>query len=299
MSQNNKENKMSKKLKKIKKEEKYNYKLDKRITNREFKLLLKPEHLDRHREVDAIKTIVQTVVEKAGLEFSTSDTISSGMRNIYFYDTEDDAFHRNKLILRVRESRSDAWTDDWCEVTMKCRSEDRELAFERNPVPSAHLPARVRFKEEILKAGPIGSIRRIFSHNAILDAVPLDKVQTKTIEELSVIYPALKDLNLPFEKKLHLVGGKNNKILEACVTLGTIVFSPTVHAHCELAIWFKSVGEPLVGELAFAYRVKKNNRKDAAAHKKADELFKCLQHMFSQHLFNGTTKTALLYGKKE
>lgn len=285
--------------KKFKKEKKYNYELDKRITNREFKLLLKPEHLDRHREVEAIKTIVQSVVERGGLEFSTSDTMSSGLRNIYFYDTDDESFRRNKLILRIRESRSDAWTDDWCEVTMKCRSEDKELAFSRDPQPAGHLPSRLRFKEEILKAGPVGSIRRIFSHNAILDSVPLEKVYTRTVEDLAVIYPALREMNLPFEKKIHLVGGKTNKILEACVTLGTIAFSPTVHAHCELAIWFKGVGEPLVGELAFAYKVKKNNRNDKAAHKKADELFRNLQHMFAQHLFNGTTKTALLYGRKE
>lgn len=290
---------MSKRLKKEFKEEKYDYKIDKRITNREFKLLLKPDHLDRHREIEAIKTIVQHVVEQAGLSFTTPETLSSGLRNVYFYDTEDASFRRNKLILRVRETRSDVWTDDWCEVTLKCRSEDKELAFNRDPKPVSHIDSRLRFKEEILKAGPMGSIRRIYSHNAILDQVPLDKATARTLEEVSVVFPGIKGVNLPFEKKLQFVGGKTNKILEACVTLGHIGFSEKVTAHCELAIWFKGVGEPIVGELAFAYKVKKNNRKDAEAHRKADELFRRLQFMFDKHIFNGTTKTALIYGKKE
>jgi hypothetical protein len=72
-----------------------------------------------------------------------------------------------------------------------------------------------------------------------------------------------------------------------------------VHAHCEIAIWFHTVGEPMIGELAFAYRVHKNNRKDIETHRLADEFFKKLQQFFAKDLALGTTKTAMMYGSKE
>ena len=79
------------------------------------------------------------------------------------------------------------------------------------------------------------------------------------------------------EAPVSLVGGKANKILEACLPLGNIVFGPNVSAHCDVAIWMRSVGEPIVGELAFSYRVLKTNRDDSAAHQLADKFFKNLQ----------------------
>ena len=88
-------------------------KLDKRITNREFKLLLKPRGLDRRHRITELQTEIHNLCEESGLLFTAPETLNSGMRNIYFVDTVDNALRRNKLILRVRESRKEAWTDDW------------------------------------------------------------------------------------------------------------------------------------------------------------------------------------------
>lgn len=274
-------------------------KLDKRITNREFKLLLKPRGLDRRHRIAELQTEIHNLCEECGLQFSIPETMNSGMRNIYFVDTLDNALRRNKLILRVRESRKEAWTDDWCEVTFKCRSEDIDRAWALNPIPKTEIPFRLRFKEEILKDGPVGSIRRLYSHNAVIDQVPIARVHTHKLSNLVPIYPGLADVNLPFDQKLRIVGNAKNKILEACVTLGNIVFSDTVQAHCEIAIWFHTVGDPMVGELAFAYRVHKKNRKDIAAHRQADHFFKKLQEFFAKDIAQGTTKTAMIYGSKE
>ena len=63
--------------------------------------------------------------------------------------------------------------------------------------------------------------------------------------------------------------------------------------------WFRTVGDPMIGELAFAYHVNKHNRKDMSAHHKADEFFKKLQQFFTKDLAQGTTKTAMMYGSKE
>ena len=275
-------------------------KLDKRITNREFKLLLKPRGLDRHHRITELQTEIHNLCEESGLVFTAPETLNSGMRNIYFVDTLDNGLRRNKLILRVRESRKEAWTDDWCEVTFKCRSEDIDRAWALNPIPKTEIPFRIRFKEEILQDGPIGSIRRLYSHNAILDQVAtIDRVPTRKLSALLPIFPGLAELNLPFDQKLRIVGNAKNKVLEACVTLGSIAFSNQVHAHCEIAIWFHTVGEPMIGELAFAYRVHKNNRKDIETHRLADDFFKKLQQFFAKDIALGTTKTAMMYGTKE
>lgn len=274
-------------------------KLDKRVTNREFKLLLKPRGLDRRHRITELQTEISNLCEESGLVFTAPETLNSGMRNIYFVDTLDNGLLRNKLILRVRESRKEAWTDDWCEVTFKCRSEDIDRAWALNPIPKTEIPFRIRFKEEILKDGPIGSIRRLYSHNAILDQVAIDRIPTRKLSVLLPTFPGLADLNLPFNEKLRIVGNAKNKVLEACVTLGNIAFSSKVHAHCEIAIWFHTVGEPMVGELAFAYRVHKSNRKDIEAHRLADEFFKKLQQFFAKDIALGTTKTAMMYGSKE
>lgn len=275
------------------------YRIDKRITNREFKILLTPGHLDRHSEIDRIQRVVINLAEELGVIFTVPDSISPGLRNVYFFDTPDQSLRRNKLILRVRETRSNIWTDEWCEVTLKCRSDDIDRSWSHNPSPVSGLRFRKRFKEEILKDGQLGSIRKIFSHNAIMETVPIDRVHDQKLSNVALMYPGLLNVNLPFDNELSKVGGSTNKILEAQVNLGALGFSEDIHAHCDLAIWFKSVGEPIVGELAFAYRVHKTNRKNVEAHILADNFFRQLQVRFEHCLFNGTTKTALIYGTSE
>jgi len=274
-------------------------KLDKRITNREFKLLLQPDGLDRHSRVGQLQRAIHELCDDAGIVFSSPETMVGGLRNVFFVDTSDGAFHRNKLILRVRESRSNIWLDDWCEVTFKCRSENIDRAWAYNPVPHSDLAHRIRFKEEILKDGAIGSIRRIYSHNSVLDTVPAELLAKQKLRQLAAVYPGLADVNLPLDKTAQMVGGRRNKILEACVTLGHIAFSESVLAHCEIAIWFRAIGKPMVGELAFAYRVSKTNRRDVAAHQRADDFFRKLQAHFATQLAIGTTKTAMVYGSHE
>ena len=81
--------------------------------------------------------------------------------------------------------------------------------------------------------------------------------------------------------------------------MGNLVFGDGVQAHCEIAIWMKSVGDPIVGELAFSYRITDENRSQAKAHKRANKFFKALQHELADWLEIGSTKTALVYGKPE
>ncbi|MBU3601090.1 hypothetical protein [Polynucleobacter sp. AM-25C3] len=274
-------------------------KLHESITNREFKLLIKPNGLDRRRKITELSDQILQFCKKSKVDFFHLDNATTGLRNIYFYDTPGEDFRRNNIILRVRESRQNVWVDDWCEVTLKCRAHDLVESSNFDPSPNKKLKSRLRLKEEILRGDVVGTKRSIYSNNAILDAVPLDDLFDRTLGSATKFFPGL--VHLPINKKLPLriVGGSTNKILEACLPIGNLVFGDGVQAHCDIAIWMKSVGEPIVGELAFSYRVNDENRAQAKAHKRADKFFKKLQIELADWLEIGSTKTALIYGKPE
>lgn len=144
-----------------------------------------------------------------------------------------------------------------------------------------------------------GTTRLIYSNNSIMDSVPVDQIFERNMGSIVRIFPDLGRLELKPDVPVSVVGGTTNKILEACLPLGNIVFGPNVSAHCDVAIWMRSVGEPIVGELAFSYRVTKLNRDDVVAHQLADHFFNKLQLAISDWLTKGSTKTALVYGIEE
>jgi hypothetical protein len=132
-----------------------------------------------------------------------------------------------------------------------------------------------------------------------LDAVPIDSLFEKSLASVAKYFPGLTALPIDKKSPIRIVGGRTNKILEACLPIGNLVFGDGVQAHCEIAIWMKSVGDPIVGELAFSYRVNDANRGQEKAHRRADKFFKKLQIELASWLEIGSTKTALVYGKPE
>lgn len=274
-------------------------KIHRLITNREFKLLIKPDGLDRRRKISALSEILVEFCKKNKVDFFHLDNANTGLRNIYFYDTPGEDFRLNNVILRVRESRQNVWVDDYAEVTLKCRAHEMLHASSFDPTPSKKIKSRIRFKEEILRGDRLGTQRQIYSNNAILDAVPIDDLFDASLSSVSKFFPGLRKLKIDMKSPLHIVGGANNKILEACLPLGNLVFGDGIQAHCDIAIWMKSAGDPIVGELAFSYRVNNENRTQIKAHKRADKFFRNLQIELADWLEIGSTKTALIYGKPE
>lgn len=269
------------------------------ITNREFKLLLKPNGLDRRSRISSLSDQVLQFCKSFKVDFFHLDNANTGLRNIYFYDTPGQDFRRNNIILRVRESRQNVWVDDWCEVTLKCRTHDIVQCLQFNPMPKTKIKPRMRLKEEILRGDNLGTKRQIYSNNSILDAVPLEQLFDRSFGGLIEFFPGLVDIEVQKKTPVRIVGGNTNKILEACLPLGNLVFGDGVQAHCDIAIWMRSVGDPIIGELAFSYRVKEENRSDSKSHKRADKFFRKLQLELAEHLEIGSTKTALVYGKPE
>ncbi|MEA9567703.1 hypothetical protein [Polynucleobacter sp. AP-Nickl1-40-C4] len=90
-------------------------KLHPSITNREFKLLIKPKGLDRHGRILLLSEQIVKFCKKSKVDFFHLDNANTGLRNIYFYDTPGEDFRLNNIILRVRESRQNVWVDDYAE----------------------------------------------------------------------------------------------------------------------------------------------------------------------------------------
>ncbi len=273
----------------------------KAITNREFKLLIKPEGLERRKVVAGYQAFMQDFCKKQKLDYLPLETAATGLRNVIFYDTPDEDLRDNRIILRVRASRKDLWVDEWCEVTLKRRHDDFDQAAAFDPTPhfEGDVRYRMRFKEEILRGSTPDQPRSIFSNNAIINTVPIDRLEKQQIGEVYPVFPGIAALGLPPTKNIGKVGGNENTILEACLPLGMINFDDDVVAHCDLGVWFRSAGVPLVGELAYSYRVNPKNRKNRKAHAKADRFFTRLQEALHDRLYDGSTKTALVYGKPE
>ncbi len=269
------------------------------ITNREFKLLIKPQGLDRLSRVTALSDQIIQFCHKNKVGFFHIDNATTGLRNIYFYDTPGEDFRHNNVILRVRESRQNIWVDDWCEVTLKCRAYDLDTVSKFDPTPKKSIKSRLRLKEEILRGDAIGSSKSMYSNNAILDAVPIDDLFDRTLSSVCKFFPGLTALAIDKKSPLGIVGGTTNKILEVSLPLGNLVFGDGVQAHCDFAIWLRSIGNPIIGELSFSYRVNEDNRAQVKAHKRADKFFKNLQTELTDWLEIGSTKTALVYGKPE
>ena len=68
------------------------------ITNREFKLLIKPQGLDRRSRITALSEQILKFCKKSKVDFFHLDNATTGLRNIYFYDTPGEDFRRNNII---------------------------------------------------------------------------------------------------------------------------------------------------------------------------------------------------------
>jgi hypothetical protein len=269
------------------------------ITNREFKILLKPEGLDRRSRINQFMSLFTDFCAHNKVDFMYLNNASTSLRNVFFFDTPGEDLRRNNLILRVRELRQNAWVDDWCELTLKCRAGTHKESLAYDPMPETFHNVRRRIKEEILRGDKVGTTRLIYSNNSIIDAMPVDSIFERDFGSVSKFFPDLKKLNIGPKVPVRIVGGRTNKILEACLPMGNLVFGDNVQAHCDIAIWMRSVGDPIVGEFAFSYRVNEGNREDEKAHRRADKFFKQLQLTLNDWIQIGSTKTALVYGKPE
>lgn len=269
------------------------------ITAREFKLLLKPGLFPTKKSVLEFNNRLAQVSRQAGIDYEPFDRIDSELREVQFFDTPDAAFRRNHVILRLRRDRSSGWPDETWEVTFKRRSPDfRESGDFNVDTTLQEITVKKKFKEEIIRGDAPGTIKSIFSNNLIgyYPVVKFEQPMSKIIE----IFPGLESLNLDPTAMVSAVNGA--RVFEIGARLGMYEFGKDTAAHADLAVWTRPTTDAfsvLVAEFGWSYHMKGDVSKQQKAHEVADNFFKTCQQPFTDELFDGTTKTALIYGKAE
>lgn len=264
------------------------------VTHREFKLLLKPEKFPTRRAVLEFNELLRQAAEKLGVHYDPVEGLDSQLRIVQFYDTKNQDLRKNRLIFRIRQVREGIWPDESWELTFKCRAPDYEKAAAFDTNTTLTKLQRKKFKEELLRGEAPGTMVKIFSNNVIVEypEIPLEA----PLSRLAGALPHLKTLGLDLDETMAIVAGA--KVFELQSTLGTLSFGHGVTAHATLAIWARPVPdrfEPLVAEFGFSTHTGKQD-KEEKGQQAADEFFKALQAPLHDYLYEGTTKTALIYG---
>jgi hypothetical protein len=269
------------------------------ITAREFKLLLKPELFPTKRSVLEFNNRLAKIAKEAGVEYDQFDRVDSEMREVQFFDTADAIFRRNHVILRLRRDHSSGWPDETFEVTFKRRCSDfREAADFNTDTSMKEVTVKKKFKEEILPGDKPGTIRSIFSNNLIgyYPVITFEQPMSRIIE----VFPGLKALDLDPSQSVSRVGSA--RVVEIGARLGMFDFGKNTSAHVDLAVWMRPLADAmnwLVAEFGWSYHIKGDVSKHQKAYETADEYFKYLQESFAGDRFEGSTKTALIYGVAE
>ena len=269
------------------------------ITAREFKLLLKPELFPTKRAVLDFNDRLASIAHDRKVEYHGFDRVDSELREVRFFDTADAVFRRNHLILRLRRDRSSGWPDETWEVTFKRRCPDfRESADFDVDSSMKGLPVKTKFKEEIIRGDAPGTIKSIFSNNyiAYYPVVNFEQAMSRIVE----IFPGLKTLDLDPTQTVSAVN--DARVFEIGARLGSYVFGKNAVAHADLAVWTRPTTDAfhvLVAEFGWSYHMSGEPAKQQKSHEAADEFFKELQTPLKDALFDGTTKTALIYGYAE
>jgi hypothetical protein len=265
------------------------------VTHREFKLLLKPEKFPNRRAVLEFNELLKATAEKLGVHYEPVESLDSQLRIVQFYDTQSEELRKHKLIFRIRQIRQGGWPDESWELTFKCRAPDYEKAAAFDTNTTLTKLQKKKFKEELIRGDAPGSMVRIFSNNVIVEypEIPLEA----PLSRLANALPHLRTLGLDLEQTMTIVRGA--KVFELQSTLGSLNFGHGVTAHATLAVWARPLPdrfEPLVAEFGFSTHVLGKDEKEEKGQKEADEFFKALQVPLQDYLYEGTTKTALIYG---
>jgi hypothetical protein len=265
------------------------------VTHREFKLLLKPEKFPNRRAVLEFNELLHRVAEKLGVHYDPVEALDSQLRIVQFYDTKSEDLRKNKLIFRIRQIRSTGWPDESWELTFKCRAPDYDKAAAFDTDTTLTKLQRKKFKEELIRGETPGTMTSIFSNNVIVEYPEISL--EAPLSRLANALPHLKTLGLDLDQTMSIVAGA--KVFELQSDLGMLSFGHGVSARAALAVWARPVPdrfEPLVAEFGFSTHVVGKDEKEEKGQRAADDFFKALQGPLHDYLYEGTTKTALIYG---
>ncbi len=260
---------------------------------------MKPEKFPTKSSVYEFNARLTKIAKKLGVEYEPFDAVQSQARQVQFFDTDDNVFRKNRVILRLRRDRTGGWPDETWEVTLKRRSPDYAEAanFDVNTSLTG-LTQKIKFKEELIRGDGPQTIHKIYSHN-LCAQYPVIKFR-HLVSELLEIFPGMKKLDLDPSAMVSIVNDAN--VFEIQANLGNFRFSKSVVTDCGLAVWVRPIPdafEPLCAEFGFAYKLNGEEDKHSKGHDASDRFFKEVQSPLNDLLADGTTKTAIIYGEEE
>ena len=173
------------------------------ITHREYKLLLQADRFRLKKQVIEFNDLLATLAKRFGVRYDEFEAIDSQIRQVQFFDTPEQDFRNNRVILRLRQDQTSGWPDETWEVTFKRRTPDYQEAIDFNVGSTTTLHEKRKFKEELVRGPELGTIRRIFSNNNVAQS-PI-KSFTAPMSRLIDIFPSLKALNVDGAKTVAAV----------------------------------------------------------------------------------------------
>ena len=263
----------------------------------EFKVLLRPDKLQRIFQAYDLWQHMRGAVEQAGVRYEPIvGEPSIRQRDIMFYDTPDYRLYENHFILRRRTHFRDGWSTAHDELTFKFRHAEEEKVRVMDMRPGLLGNARIKFKREILPLPDrVGGIRHIYTQNCVVNMPPLE--EAFDLEVAAELFPALRTVACGDHAKVGLV--HRETVNETLTEFGTLDFGKGLVGVASLALWRDTQSSAaIVSELGF--QLKFEELDDAVEERLArvEEFFKLLQHLIAPWLFLGTTKTNLVYQRK-
>jgi hypothetical protein len=265
------------------------------------KLILKPDFFGSIRGFRTFSELVAEAVGNVkGVKYLPFDLTKArpNIREVMFADTEDFRLYNNSYILRRRVAYQDGFPVGEPEVVFKFRNPDREKSAAVDVRPKIAGKYRVKLKSEALPLKDnIGGFRLLFSHNCIFPISSIHEGDRTNIQTIVRALPALAGLLGDTEGRVEIV---NSTIIEeVLLDLGTLDFGKGMIAKGNVSLW-RSLGDHKVICGEFAYQTKFDRREDVndLVKERVEELFIKLQHIASDWILLGATKTGLVYRLK-
>jgi len=264
------------------------------VQYREHKVILRPEPLSTRKSFDEFAKLVRHAAKELDIAlFHEAASPSFTVREVLFFDTRDYDLYNNSFIFRHRTYFRDGWPDGDTEQTLKYRSADLHEAAEVDVRPSSDEGFVIKFKEEILPSRhDVGSLRSLYSHNSVLHSSEVRLPQT--FDELGRLFPATRRLGLSPKTRISLVN--ELAVEEVAADIGEVHFGHGLQATATLAIWrCRGTQVAIAGEFGFQCKFRRYDDLHEKSKRRSEDFTTFLQKTAHTWIYQGATKTALVY----
>jgi hypothetical protein len=261
---------------------------------REYKVILRPDRFTRPESFREFARLVRHAAKELDIALFKDEGDDNRIREVLFYDTPAFDLYNRSFILRRRTPYQSGWPEDDCELVLKFRHPDQQLAAAVDIRAAWPGSSRVKFKEELLcLRQELGGQRSLFSHGCVL--VAPRTLPGPRLGDAARVFPALAAVALHADTPLDIVN--HRYIEEVLADVGELHFGHGVQATANVAIWRdRGHGTPLVGEFAYQIKFQHADELHRKARKRADDLFRSVQLGARDWVKLAVTKTGLVYG---